>query len=171
MIVLASLLLVAASTAREAVNQEDVIAAENWGYYDVPVHDRPARISAHFDVVRGSAKIRAFLLLREDLDRLDGDLAAGALAQSAQGRAGEFADSLRRTGDYVVALENTDSREAATVRLHVLLDFSGSGNTDVRELPPRRQWAVVLMSSAMFLGIAGFSARKLLRAVRRNAGR
>jgi hypothetical protein len=54
----------------------------------------------------------------------------------------------------------------AMVHLRVTLDFSRRGPT-VTQLSPQRQLAVVAISFAVFFGIVTFSARRLLRHLKR----
>jgi len=131
---------------------------------EVPLHGQPARISASYEVLSGSGKVRAALMLREDLERMSSDL-PGSILLTPQGRRGYFADRVRRRGDYVVVLDNQDEREAATVRLRVGLDFRAGRGADVGRLTPRRQVTVVALSCVAFLGIVGFSARRLMKAM------
>ena len=165
MLALACLALPALSAAAsEVVDGVHQIPAGDWKFVDVALHQRPARISASYEVLSGSGKVRAALMLREDLERMSGDL-PGSILVTPEGRRGYFADRVRRRGDYVVVLDNQDGREAATVRLRVGLDFGARG-VDVGRLTPQRQLVVVAISCVAFLGIVSFSARKLLKAMR-----
>jgi hypothetical protein len=163
MMVLASILLLAASTAGDLVDEVHQVPAGDWKYRDIAL-PRPARISASYEVLSGSGRVRIALMLREDLDRMDSDLSASIVA-TGEGRRGVFVDRVRRRGDYVVVLDNQNGREAATVRLRVGLDSGGKG-ADAGRLTPRRQLTVVAISCVAFLGIVGFSARRLLKAMR-----
>jgi hypothetical protein len=48
-----------------------------------------------------------------------------------------------------------------------LLDFGNSSTTPVRTLTPQRRLAVILISFAVFFAIAGWSGRRLIRALSR----
>jgi hypothetical protein len=159
----ASIALLAAAAASELMDEVHQIPAGDWKFVEVPLHQKPARISAGYEVLSGSARVRAALMLREDLERISPDL-AGSILVTPEGRHGYFVDRVRRSGDYVVVLDNQDGREAATVRLRVGLDFGGRG--EVERLTPRRQLTVVAISCVAFLGIVGFSARRLLQAMK-----
>jgi hypothetical protein len=52
------------------------------------------------------------------------------------------------------------------VHLRITLDFSRRGPT-VTRLSPQRQLAVIAISFAVFFGIVTFSARRLLRNLKR----
>ena len=161
----ASIVLLAASAGSELMNEVHQIPAGDWKYVDVALRQKPARISASYEVLNGSAKVRMALIPREDLERMSADL-PGAILVTPEGRRGFFADGVRRRGDYVVLLDNQDGREAATVRLRVGLDFGAGRGAEVGRLTPQRQVTVVAISCLAFLGIAGFSARRLLRAMK-----
>ena len=162
---MASIVLLAASAATELTNEEQTIPAGDWKYIDVPLHQRAARISASYEVLSGSGKVRMALMLRDDLERMRDDL-PGSILVTPEGRHGFFADRVRRLGDYVVVLDNQEGRQSARVRLRVGLDFGGGRDAEVVRLTPRRQLTVVAISCAAFLGIVGFSAQRLLKAMK-----
>jgi hypothetical protein len=164
MMLLASIVLLAASAGSEVMDEVHQIPAGDWKYVEVALDRRPARISASYEVLSGSGRVRAALMLREDLERMSADL-PGSILVTPEGSRGYFTDMVRRRGDYVVVLDNQDGRVAATVRLRVGLDF-GAGGAEVGRLTPRRQFTVVAISCVAFLGIAGFSARRLLKEMR-----
>ena len=154
-------ILLAASAGRQTTVEVHQIPAGDWKYREVHL-DRPGRIYASYEVLRGSPKVRAVLVPREDLDRMSDDL-PGTILVTPEGPRGTFADRVRRSGDYAVVLDNQNGREAATVRLQVELDFTSGG--EVGRLSPGRQLTVVAISCLAFFGIVGFSARRLLKAM------
>jgi hypothetical protein len=165
MMLFASILLLAASTGREYVDEVHQIPAGDWKFKEIRLHQQPARISASYEVLNGTGSVRAALMLREDLERMSGDL-PGSIAMTAEGNRGHFVDVVRRKGDYVVVLDNQDGKQAATVRLLVWLDFGPDTGPEVKQLTPRRQLMVVAISFAVFFGIVGYSGRRLLKAMR-----
>jgi hypothetical protein len=160
---LASMVLLAAPVGSELMDEVHQIPAGDWKFVEVELHQQPARISASYEVLSGSDRVRVALMLREDLERMREDL-PGSIAATPPGRSGHFADRVRRRGDYVVVLDNQGGRLPARVRLRVGLDF-GAG-PEVKRLSPQRQFTVVAVSCLVFLGIVTFSARRLLRAMR-----
>jgi hypothetical protein len=158
------MVLLAALANTELINEVHQIPAADWKYVEIPLHQKPARISASYEVLSGSRKVRAALMLREDLERMDEDL-PGSIAITAEGLSGRLTDTVRRSGDYVIVLDNQEGRLPATVRLRVALDFGGGA--EVGRLTPRRQFTVVAISCMAFLGIVGFSTRRLLKAMGR----
>jgi len=166
MLLLASIVLLAASAGGDLIDEVHQIPAGDWKYVEIQLHQKPARISASYDVLSGSDKVRAALMLREDLERMSEDL-PGNIAMTAEGKTGHFADRVRRRGDYVVVLDNQGGKVAATVRLRVGLDFGAGTGLEVRRLTPERQFTVVAISCAVFFGIVGFSARRLWKAAGR----
>ncbi len=159
---LALLLLLAAPSGRETIVDEHLVPPGDWKYREINLHGRPARISASFHVLDGSDKVRAALMLRQDLEWMDGDLTS-SIAQSAPGRSGGFVDSLRRTGDYVVVLDNQEGKLPGRVLLRVELDYSDANVPEVKELPASRRYSVVMISLIVFFAAVGLSARQLRR--------
>ena len=157
--------LLAAAAATDLTNEERIVPAGDWKYIEVPLHQNAARIAASYEVLSGSPKVRMALMLREDLERMSSDL-PGTILVTPEGRRGYFMDSVRRTGDYVVVLDNQDGRQAARVRLRVGLDFGSGRESDVGRLAPRRQFTVIAVSCVAFFGIVGFSAQRLRKAMR-----
>ena len=140
------------------------VPAGDWKYVEVPLHGHPAHIAASYEVLNGSGRVRMALMLRDDLQWIDSD--PGSILETPEGHHGFFVDPVKRVGDYVIVLDNREGRRAATVRLHVSLDFSGGAGSDVGGLSPRRQATVIAVSCVAFLGIVSFSARRLRKAMR-----
>jgi hypothetical protein len=159
------ILLLSASAATELTNEVVTVPAGDWKYFDVPLHDKAARIIASYEVLSDYGHVRMALMLHEDLDRMNPDL-PGIILATPDGRRGYFADSVRRVGDYVVVLDNQEGRHAARVRLRVNLDFGTGRESEVGRLTPRRQLIVVAVSCFAFLGIVAFSAKRLRKAMR-----
>jgi len=157
------MLLLAASAGSEVVDEIHQIPAGDWKYREIHLQ-RPARVSAGYQVLEGSPKVRLALMLREDLERMREDL-PGSIALTPEGRSGYFIDSMRRRGEYVVVLDNQGGRQAATVHLRVWLDFASGA--EARSLSPRRQFTVVAISLAVFFSIVTYSGRRLWRTVKR----
>lgn len=157
--------LLAVSAASELTNEEEIVPAGDWKYIDIPLHQKAARITAGYEVLSGSPRVRMALMLREDLERMSSDL-PGSILATPEGRRGYFMDPVRRLGDYVVVLSNQDGRETARVRLRVDLDFSSGKESDIGRLSARRQLTVVAISCVAFLGIVGFSAQRLRKAMK-----
>jgi hypothetical protein len=155
--------LLAASAATELTNEVEIIPAGDWKFIDVPLHQKAARVTASYEVLSGSSRVRMALMLREDLERMSSDLPGSILATS-EGVRGYFTDPVRRVGDYVVVLSNQDGKETARVRLRVDLDFGSAGN--IGQLSARRQLTVVAISCVAFLGIVAFSAQRLRKAMK-----
>jgi len=165
MMAFAWMVLLAASPRSEVVDEVHQIPAGDWKFKEIHLRQEPARISASYEVLEGSTKVRLALMPREDLERMSEDL-PGSIAATGQGRSGFFADRIRRRGDYVVVLDNQDGKQASTVHLRVWLDFAPGRGTEAKSLSPQRQLTVVAISLAVFFGIVTFSARRLWHAVK-----
>src|SRR5579863_5063015 len=156
----APIILLAALTGADLLDEVHQIPAGDWKFVEIKLHQRPARIFANYEVLNGSDRVPAALMLREDLERMSEDL-PGNTAITGEGKRGHFSDSMRRNGDFVVVLDNQEGKVPATVRLRVGLDFGASTGPEVTRLTPQRRFAVVAISCAVFFGIVGFSARRL----------
>ena len=154
---LASLLLLTLPGGVELVNEVYQIPAADWRYVDLGRVLRPAIVKAGITVESGSP-VRLILIARSDLERMSRGESYTPL-RSLTSRGGSFEHRIIRPGDYVVALDNRGSPQPATVQLRILLDFG-----DATQLSPERRLAVIAISFAVFLGIAGLSAIKLWRA-------
>lgn len=157
--------LLASPAILNLLDEIQTVPAGDWAFRDVPLHREPARVIADYQVLEGSTRIRMALMLREDLERMSSDL-PGSIISTGEARRAFFADSVRRTGDYVIVLDNQDKRQPARVRLRVRLDYGSDTESGVGRLTPRRQLTVVAVSCVAFLGIVGFSARRLRQAMR-----
>jgi hypothetical protein len=164
---LACLFLLISSTKVVLVDELYQIPADEWRYVEVSLRQQPALLAADVEGKTGSDDIRAELVRRDDLDRLREDRPYGKLAVTAPGRAGHIRYYLRDPGEYAVVLDNRGGDQAAAVQLNVWLDFGADRGMTVTELSPRRQFTVTLISFAAFCGIVTWSARKLLRNLRR----
>ncbi|HEY1339632.1 MAG TPA: hypothetical protein VGF59_19100 [Bryobacteraceae bacterium] len=165
---LAFLLLLAASTNLELVNEIVPIPAREWRYVEFGLNQKPAVVMAMYTVESGATSVRLAVIRREDLERLRQDQPHGVLAATRPGKAGALSHQVRRPGDYVVVVDNRDGSSPARVRLRVSLDFSPRRlGPEVTRLSPERQLAVIVISFAVFFGIVAYSGRKLLRAIRR----
>jgi hypothetical protein len=89
------------------------------------------------------------------------------MAATTPGASGRIRYRVRTPGDYVVVIDNRggDARPAEA-RLRVALDFELQSGPEVTLLSPGRQFAVILISFAVFFGIVSYSARRLLRGIR-----
>jgi hypothetical protein len=171
MTALACLVLVAASTSVELVDEVYQIAPAKWNFVEFNLRQNPARVDASFEVQSGSETVRLALMTRADMENLYDKLPHGLLAATAIAKAGALHFRVRQPGDYVVVVDNRASKaKPAAVHLRISLDFGVPPGPDVTRLAPQRQIAVIVLAFAFFFGIVTWSARKLLRAARRNAG-
>jgi hypothetical protein len=161
---LALILLLAASRV-ELVDEVYQIPASEWRYVDLGLKQRPAVVSAHFDTPGNDGRVRLTLLRADDLEKFRGGLPHGSIDSTSSGPRGALSYDVPTPGDYVLVIEN-DAPAPASVRLNVWLDFARHGPT-ITQLSPQRQLTIVLISFAAFFAIVSFSARRLLRVVRR----
>lgn len=163
-----ALLLVAASTHVDLVDEVYRIPAGQWRYVPLELRQRPAFVAANFEVRSGSPHLRLALMRREDLERMRNDDPYGVLAATDAAASGRLRYPVRVAGDYVIVIDNrTSSNQAAEAHLHVALDFGGQPGPEVTRLSPQRQMVVIAISFAVFFGIVSYSARRLLRHINR----
>lgn len=164
----ACFLLLAASTSVELVDEVYRIPPAEWKYVEVNLRRNPALVTASYQVVSGSRKVRLVLMNRLDLTHLRDEIPHGQLAVTSPGDSGALAFRVRDLGDYVLVVDNRSSKvQPATLHLRIALDFGPPAGPVITRLGPRRQLAVILLSFAFFFGVVTYSARKLLRASRR----
>jgi hypothetical protein len=164
---LAFLVLLAASTSVELVDEVYHIPPAEWKYVEVNLRQQPALVSASFRTESGAGKVRLALMTRADLERLREELPHGVLAVTEMGQSGALDFRVRQPGDYVLIVDNRSSKtQAAAVHLHIALDFARPSVPLVTRLSPGRQLTVIVLSFAFFSGVVTYSARKLLRAAK-----
>jgi len=164
MIALAWMLLFAASTRVDLVDEVYQIPADEWRYVDVGIKQRPALVTARFDVEFGSRQVRLALIRHEDLERLRTGLPHGVIDETEAGANGTLGPEVRGPADYVLVVDNR-GEAPASVHLRVTLDFAVRRGPQVTRLSPQRQLAVIIISFAVFFGIVTWSARRLLRGI------
>jgi hypothetical protein len=159
---LAWMLLFAAPSSVELVNQTFLIPANDWRFVDLGLRQRPAQIQAEFDVQSGPP-VRLLLMERPELDRLNRGETHAVVASTRVEAGGHMQLRTSKPADYVVVVENRSGEiGAANVRLRVAVDF-----VEATQISPQRQLTVIAISFTVFFGIAGYSARRLWRVVRR----
>jgi hypothetical protein len=165
---LALLLLAAASTSVDLVDEVYQISHSEWKYVEVNLRQKPATVTAGFRVESGAGKVRLALMSRDSLELLREDLPHGVLAATEAGGRGEFRFRVRQPGDYVVVVDNRASKTSpASVHLHISLDFANGDIPLSTELSRPRKLAVIGLSFLFFFGVVTFAARKLMVAVKR----
>jgi hypothetical protein len=162
MIAAGCLLLLAASTRVDLVDEVYRIPRGEWKYVELDLHQQPATVSATYELQSGSGPVRLALMTREDLQHFRNDADHGVLVVTPPGKSGAFNYRVRRPGEYVIVVDNRAGTQPAAVHLKINLDFARRG-PDVTQLPPQRQLTVVVISFAVFLGIVTYSARRLLK--------
>ena len=164
MLSLACFLFLAASRVQLADEVYQIPASE-WRYVELALKQQPATVMARFDVTAGPPKLRLALLERGDLEKLRAGAPHSVIDVTAESVRGSLVYPVRERGDYVLVIDN-QAREPATVHIQVWLDFARRGPV-VTQLSPKRQLFVVAISFLVFFGIVSYSARRLLRTMRR----
>jgi len=156
------ILLLAASSSVQLVDQTFQIPANDWRFVDLGLRQRSALVTANFNVESGPP-VQLLLMEQGDMERMNRGDAHGVVMATPAGPAGRIAVHSGKPGDYVVVIENRSGQaETSKVRLRVSVDFVES-----TQLSPERQLVVITISFAVFFGIVTYSARRLWNAVKR----
>jgi len=160
--------LLAASTKVDLVDEIYAIPGSDWKYVEVDLRQKPATVIASYIVEAGSEDVRIALMTREDLERLRGDEPHGVIAVTEPGTHGKFQYRVRHRGSYAIVVDSRAAKgKSSAVRLRVSLEFAPTGVPDVTRVSPGRQMTVVAVSFLFFVSVVTYSARRLLKAVRR----
>ena len=166
---LALLLLWAAATRVDLVDDTFDIPASDWRYVEVNLKQQPVTVGCDFTLLSAGRGIRVALVTRRELDNRRSGRPWNALAATRFGDEGRLRFRLRQPGAYAVLIDN--SGRGATlekVELRVFLDFSPHGEPAAGGLSRPRQLAVILVSFVFFLAVVSYSAHRLLRGIRRD---
>jgi hypothetical protein len=125
-------------------------------------------VMADYGVRGAQPGIRLLMMRSDDLARLRTGRPYTPLAATPIGSSGKLRLHVPAAGDYAIVLDNRESAGAAAdVHLRIALDFGGGSGPTARYLSPRRQLTVILVSFAFFFAVVTWSARRILRAIRR----
>jgi hypothetical protein len=157
---IAALLLLAVFAQVDLIDETFEIPASDWRYVPRPLTQQPAMLDCVFQSNRPDAQVRVVLLSHADLNawRLGRD--HEEIAATPAGPRGALRTSVHDVDTYV-AIENR-APQPVRVRLRVSLE-----QPRVRYLSRSRQLAVIVISFGVFFAIVSFSARKLLKAIRK----
>jgi len=152
------LLFLLAFPARvELLNENFEIPANDWRY--VPLNRESALVSCDFQS-GPDARVRVALLTRGELDARRAGRDYEEIGATPVGPRGILRVAVHEPDAYVL-IENR-APQPAKVHLRVFLE-----EPQVRYLSRGRQLAVIVISFGVFFAIVSFSARKLLKAIRK----
>jgi hypothetical protein len=154
-------LLLQAVTSVPLLDEVYVIPANDWRFVPLGLNQRPALVIARFEVSPPPQKARLELMTDEELLHLQAGQPHADLSSTPFLSQGTLVYNVPMAGDYVIVMDNRD-QPPARVRLRVRLDFPA-----VTQLPREKQLAVILISFAAFFVVVTWSARRLLRNMRR----
>ena len=168
MIALAWIFLQMASTQVDLVDEVYPIPPGEWRSIEIGLKQSAAAVSAEYEARPGSSQVRVALMERQDMESMRAGRAHGLLAVTVPGAAGRLRYRVRRAGDYAIVVDNRrDRAHAAEVHVRVWVDFAPRVALTATQLTPRRQLTIILISFACFFAVVTYSARRLLRAVKR----
>jgi len=155
--------LLQAVTSVPLLDEVYPIPADNWYHSnELELNQRPAKVIARFEVTPPSQRVRIALMTREELEHLQSGQQHSELSSTPYLPQGSLVHDVPAGDDYVIVIDNR-GQPAARVRLRVRLDFPA-----VTSLPREKQLTVVLISCAAFFIVVTWSARRLLRNIRRS---
>ncbi len=161
----ALLLLLAASGSAVLTDEVYQIPAGEWRWVRFEIGHRPATAECRVEAA-GSGEVRTELVSRPDLELIREHKIHDALASTDAARSAAFQQYIGEPGEYAVVVENPGESPVA-VHLTVALSFGASGQPASRYLSRDRRLTVIVVSFAMFFAIVTFSARALLRAMKK----
>jgi hypothetical protein len=156
----ALLFLLAAFARADLIDETFEIPASDWRYVPRPLTQQPAMLDCVFQSDRPDAQVRVVLLSHADLNAWRVGRDHEEIAATPAGPRGALRTSVHDVDTYV-AIENR-APQPVQVRLRVSLE-----QPRVRYLSRSRQLAVIVISFGVFFAIVSFSARKLLKAIRK----
>jgi hypothetical protein len=154
------LLAMAAPQSVDVTDEVYQLPPNDWRWVEISLNQRAAVVNAQYAAVAGAPAIRAALVPRSDLRNLHSGEGLDDFDPTSASPAGRLRRHTREPGNYAVVIENRSPAPAA-VRVRIWLDFPVATT-----ISPRRQLTVVAVSFAVFFAIVGFSARRLIRALR-----
>jgi hypothetical protein len=139
------------------------VPAHEWRYLDFTLKQLPVAIAAEYDVIGGNGSdVRLLLVHLPDARRVRERHLNAPLIATPPSVHGKLNHHLRVAGDYVVVIDNRSGAAPAPVHLRVNLNFGPV----ITYLSPQRRLTVIVVSFIVFFGIVGWSARRLMRAMR-----
>jgi hypothetical protein len=142
----------------ELVNQVYEIPGRQWRYVELPANPPGAVLSCMFQA--SGSPVRVVLIGHEELETWQAGRGHPGLAATKPGLAGNLRVPVHEP-DVNLAIDNSGALPA---KVHLVVFRQ---EPPVRYLPRERKLAVILISFGVFFAIVTFSARKLLKAIRK----
>lgn len=131
------------------------------------VRQTPTEVDCHFAVIEGDPTVHVELLPMNEFRLFERGVDHETLAVTLDGRNGDFRRIIDTSGRYAVVVVNGKRARPAMVAMQVRTTVNPSGSQMARTLSPRRQLGVILISFGFFFVTVSWSARKLIRGMRR----
>lgn len=161
----------AALSSRAAAPPQDhagqAFRLEGGEYRWVPftVKQVPTEVYCRFEVLKGDPTVHMELLPMSEFRMFSRGRSHERLAIVPRANGGTFRQLIEERGQYAVVVENEKGGPPAVVSLDVSTNMNPSGAV-ARELPASRRLTVIVVSFALFFAMVGWSALKLLRAMK-----
>jgi hypothetical protein len=153
--------------AAPAPDQSYQIDPGDFRWVPLTVRQTPASITCRFEVLQGGATVHAELLPMSEFRLFNRGREHDTMAVTVNGKSGEFRRVIDRGGQYAVVIVNEKNGRPAVVSLHVETNVNPDSSAVARTLSPVRRFTVVLIGLGFFFLTAGWSSRKLIKAMRR----
>jgi hypothetical protein len=121
----------------------------------------PIGMDCQFRVLNGGATVHMEVLAPREVRNFRKGREYSSMASAAAGRDGEIRIVIDEPGEYGVLVGNDEHAAPATVNLDVRTELNPA-----RALSPQRRLTVIVISFAIFFGLATWSGWRLLRATR-----
>jgi hypothetical protein len=152
----------AAAQRVDLVDEVYTVPAHEWRYLDFSLRQLPVTVSCDYQVAGAATAVRLLLIAMAEPRRVREHHLRAPLAGTTVLPNGHLEYHVRAAGHYVVVIDNRGGAAEVPVRLRVGLDFGPV----VTYLSPQRRLTVILVSFAVFFGIVGWSASRLMRTLR-----
>ncbi len=163
---LTALLMLAAVSRVQVVDEDLIVKANDWKFVEIMIRQNPVRVDCEYQARTAGKQVRLVLLTQLDLERMRNGDPHGFLAATEPHATGRLSYTITNRGEFVIVVMNDDD-VPARVRLRVSEDFAPGPDSSVRYLSRSRQLAVIILSFVVFAGIVSWSARRLLGGIRR----
>jgi len=137
------------------------VPPSHWKLVDIPVDQPGVEIRCTFAVSEDSSSVHAQIVTARNAERFSHGQSFSAVASSGFEREGTLRYVAEEPARYFLLLDNPiEARRAAAVAVRI--ELNRPDPVPARTLPTRQRHLIVFLSVLFFLGVVGYSARKLM---------
>lgn len=140
----------------------------DYRWQTIAIRQTPSQVDCHFEVLSGNPSVHVELLPLSEFRQFDRGEEHETLVVTPNGRNGDFRRIIDVSGQYAVVVVNEKRAPPATVSLEVRTSVNPGDHDTARTVSPQRRLTVIVISFVFFFATVTWSARKLLRAMRRS---